>query len=266
MKIVYSANIPDDTYFTSSDVSPIVEDDKLIVYNGKGTHWSWGTPQVTSSVVFNSKRLTAVHVGFSHKHRGGQAWYYYVQGQRRTWAQLDDTLRTLVIKNAKRAPSWAKAPGATRAMHKAAQAILHDHFKARIMYKLVLYLPTGEMRSLYDPGGTIYEIGKKLTQSVQADHKGGYYAYDTLARLFHEVDMGRLSGLVKRAKMFASGRMALLEVECSGQHVEYGTKTAFTHMKPLRIVGIYNLKLVFGVATGLDQEPNLVMELEGDGS
>lgn len=111
MNIVTNSSIPDSTYFTISQISPEVEKNKLTVYDGSGTRRSWGAPAVTSSVVVNTATFTCVHVGFHHKHRGGQGWFYFVGGRRLTWAQLDTRRRKQVLAGIKNAPRWAKTPG-----------------------------------------------------------------------------------------------------------------------------------------------------------
>ena len=54
-----------------------------------------------------------MHVGFHHKHRGGQGWAYFVAGQRRTWAQLTPAQQRRVVKAYRLGvpPSWAAQPG-----------------------------------------------------------------------------------------------------------------------------------------------------------
>ncbi len=227
MKIITSERIPDSTYFTASDVEPVLKDGALTIYDGKGSRRSWGAPTVTSTVVVHTATFAAVHVGFHHKHRGGQAWYYYVNGERQTWQQLSDTRRRQVLADytaprtpAKRSPAWAKSPGKLRTEHKKPADI------KQVAYKLVRVSDTGQFVSLYD-GTTVYHIGKRLAQQVQANHAGGYYAYPTPAearRLF-DTALGH-----------SADRAAILQVELAGRTVHYGDKIAATYIKPVAVV------------------------------
>lgn len=229
MKIIIDDEIIDSTYFTLSDVMPTLERTTLTIMNGKGTHRSWGTPSVTSTVVFNSTRLTAVHVGFTHKHRGGQGWFYYVEGERRSWAQLDETRRKLVLANLKRAPSWAHKPGKLRSETSA--RIKKPPMRA---VKIVMLGPTGRMFSLYD-ASVQYTLGKRLTEVARPDHGGGYYAYPSIDALIDSLSIGGLKGMVR-----SHHGVAVIEVELSGRIIKYGGgKIAATHIKPVRILKEY---------------------------
>jgi hypothetical protein len=118
MKIVINPDIPDRTYFTSSEVAPVVSRNgnrtTLTVYDGQGTRRaSWGKPGVTSTIVINRRGFVVVHVGFHHRYSGGQQWYYFVGGERRLWSQLTAKQQREVV--AGKAPSWAKLPGNVKA-------------------------------------------------------------------------------------------------------------------------------------------------------
>lgn len=117
-QIVTSKNVPDFTYFRTGDCEPLVRDGSTIeIVNGQGTRRSsWGAPGVTSNVLVQSESFVAVHVGFYHKHGGGQFYRYFVvrdgKAERVNWAKLDNACRQMVLDAPK--PYWAKAPGKLR--------------------------------------------------------------------------------------------------------------------------------------------------------
>ena len=117
-QIVTSKNVPDFTYFRTGDCEPLVRDGATIeILNGQGTRRSsWGAPGVTSTVLVQTEDFVAVHVGFYHKHRGGQFYRYFViengVAQRVIWARLDNARRQMVLDARK--PAWAKHPGNLR--------------------------------------------------------------------------------------------------------------------------------------------------------
>lgn len=224
-----SDNIPDSTYFRSSDVAPGFDGQTITLYAGKGSRRSWGAPQVWSSVVVETDNFVAVHVGFSHKHRGGQQWHYYLDGERVTWQKLSDELRTLVLDNEHKAPRWAKPPGKLRAEHKKPSQ------RTQIAYKLVK-VEGDRMLSLYD-GETEYTIGKRLAQRAQDNHGGGYYAYPsaegTKAAWANET-------LVPRECRRGVEILALLEVEIGGTVIDYGGKMAATYLTPVKLLETFH--------------------------
>jgi len=111
MKIKIIHEVPDCSYFRMSDVSPELAGKCLVVFDGKGTRRSRYTPGVTSTVIVNTATFTAIHVGFHHKHRGGQGYFYFVAGQRKLWNQLSAYRKRQVIAGLGNAPCWAKTPG-----------------------------------------------------------------------------------------------------------------------------------------------------------
>lgn len=223
-------DIPDSTYFRMSDVEPFFADDgALVISNGEGTRRSWGRPQVTSTVVVDTDAFVAVHVGFSHKHRGGQGWFYFVDGQRRTWAQLPDDLRTLVLDNEHKAPYWAKSPGKLRAETKKPSQ------STQVAYKLVK-VEGDRMLSLYD-STTEYTLGRRLAQKAQGDHQGGYYAYATAEQVR---DAWTNKTLVPARCTEGVEQLALLKCEISGTVISYGSKLAATYLKPVAVVETFS--------------------------
>lgn len=228
MNIQTRTDIPDSTYFSMSDVEPHVHADtgELVIFDGKGSRRSWGTPQVNSTIVINADDFTTVHVGFSHKHRGSQGWFYFVSGERKTWAQLPDERRQQVIDARKSAPSWAKHPGKLRS------EVAKPNQNIRTAYKLVK-VEGDRLISLYD-GETEYMIGKRLAQKAQDDHAGGYYAYPTAEGCMALWNAGTLVPEKTRQNV---ARLAMLEVEMSGTIIAYGSsKFAATYIKPVRVV------------------------------
>lgn len=76
------------TYFTSKDVRPYVGvDNKIHIYNGSGTHRSWGAPKVTSTAWVMGGNVIRVNVTVWHKHTvspvGGS--YYFIADARGRW-------------------------------------------------------------------------------------------------------------------------------------------------------------------------------------
>lgn len=227
-EIKTSSNIPDSTYFTMSDVSP--EFDPITwtvtIFDGKGSRRSWGAPQVNSTVVVNNDDFVAVHVGFSHKHRGGQGWFYFNADERITWAKLSDEQRQLVL-DAKK-PSWAKVPGKLSSQKQKPAANIQT------AYKLVKVLDDGRMVSLYD-NKTVYSIGKRLTQKAQDDHNGGFYAYPSVEGM---MALWSNKELVPKRCYEDVNKVAVLEVEISGTIVKYGGKVAATYLRPVKVLEI----------------------------
>lgn len=214
----------DSTYFRMSDVAPWITDEVINIYNGKGSRRSWGAPSVISTVVVDDADLVAVHVGFSHKHRGGQGWHYWLGGTKRTWAQLPDAQREKVLANEHKAPRWAKSPGALRAERKPSP-------EPQIAYKLVK-VNGDKLLSLYD-SKTEYTIGKRLVQAARENHQGGYYSYSTEKAVRVALAAGTI---VPRECLTEVEKFALLRCEIAGKIITYGNKQASTYLTPIEIV------------------------------
>ena len=249
MKIKTNSNVPDSTYFTTTEVEPNIEKDgSITIFNGKGTRRSsWGAPSVTSTVVLDECDFCAIHIGFHHKHRGGQSWYYYMTDGAETyrvkWQQLPDELRQRVLDNVDNAPGWAKEPGTLRSTY------AKPALKTMTTYKLVK-VQADRLVSLYD-GVTEYVIGKRLGKAVgtepqremehygvAAAHDGGYYSHPTQEQVMRLWESGNL--VPDRCKATAL-RLALIECEISGVIVEYANgKLASTYLKPLRVVSEFD--------------------------
>lgn len=238
MNIHTSVNVPDSTYFSQVDVEPTIEDDgSITIYDGNGTRRSsWGAPGVTSTVVLDECDFVAIHVGFHHKYRGGQAWYYYTtdgtQTRRITWQQMPDELRQRVLDNINKAPSWAKTPGKLSTQRAKPSKV------ELTSYKLVKFVGvTGRMVSLYD-GETEYVIGKRLTEAAQANHGGGYYSHPTSEQV---MQMWQSGDLVPANCKRSATRLALLECKIGGRIVHYSNgKMSSTHLTPVRIVSEFD--------------------------
>lgn len=240
MKIEVSSNVPDGTYFRASDCEPSIDQDTLTVYEGNGSPRSWGRPGVTSTVVYQSEDFVSVHVGFHHKHGGGQFWRHYsINGQIRqvAWKDLDDSLRAEILDGWKsKAPKWAKAPGKQRKDYQKPQPV------KMITYKAVA-IKEDNLVSLYD-GRTEYHLGKRLVEAVGADaghniwgevhHSGGWYSYpsiDGIKRLLENGD------LVPERCLKEIEKLAIIECEISGRVVRFpGNKLASTYLTPVKII------------------------------
>lgn len=225
MEITSSKDVPNGTYFRTEDAEPgIMEDDSICIYNGSGKHRSWGTPGVTSTVIVNEDNFCAIHVGFHHKHGGGQFWRYYTVGPDGAypvqWRQLTDALRQNILDAAsEKAPSWAKSPGSLRSDYKKPQST------SRKGYKL-LEVRNGRLYSLYD-GGMEYEIGVRVADQARPDHHGGIYAYNTAERVMRLWESGRL---VPERCYDDPKRLALVSVTLAGTFIEYSNgKIAATY-------------------------------------
>jgi len=111
--IKWTNEVPDGTYFRTGDAEPIFDGRTVTCRDGRGTlRSSWGAPGVTSTVVVERPDFVAVHVGFYHKHGGGQFWRYYRPGKRVMWRSLSEAERLEVLDGwIERAPGWAKCPG-----------------------------------------------------------------------------------------------------------------------------------------------------------
>lgn len=240
--ITESKNIPDSTYFTITNrgVEPDINDDgSLTIYNGQGSRRSWGAPQVTSTVVYQDEHIVAVHVGFSHKHKGGQGWRYYDNGDGQarqiTWAKIPDETREIILEAYEEvAPGWAKAPGKLRKDYKSQ----NPKANAFTGYKIMAINEDGELTSLYAPN-LIYKIGKTNVEQARPNHNGGYYVHlDS-----DEIKEKYLNGMLVNKDKIAP-KAALVRCECWGRRIAYGydnDKIAVTYCKPLEVIEIFEV-------------------------
>lgn len=225
---------PDGTYFRTAAAEPELErsaqgEQVLKLVNGRGTRRSsWGEPGVNSSVILGNDDLVAIHVGFFHKHGGGQFYRYYrFNGEawtELTWPKLSDEERMRVLDAyADRAPKWAKVPGKLRKDY--ATPVL----QVQVTHKIVRVV-NNQYRSVYDPS-TTYELGKRLAQKALEDHRGGYYSYtdmDTLLERFY-------AGTMFPEECYEQAmELAVIECEISGTMILYESgKIASTYLKPI---------------------------------
>lgn len=232
MNIRYSSDIPNSTYFTATDVEPVVNPDgSITVYQGEGTRRSWGRPQVTSTIVLDDCDLVAIHVGFSHKHRGSQGWYFFTTDgtttRRITWRHLPDEQRQRVLDNLRQAPAWAKMPG------KLSKDYVKPSMATMTSYKLVRMDGERRMLSLYD-GSTEYSIGKRLVEKARDEHRGGYYSHPTIEQVKR---LWAAGNLVPDRCIVEGAVYALIECEIAGTIVRYDNgKLSSTYLTPVRIV------------------------------
>lgn len=237
MKINTSNNVPDGTYFGTFSAEPdINEDGSLTIYNGQGTRRSsWGAPGVTSTVVLDECDLVAIHVGFHHKHGGGQFWRYYTTDGETTrqiyWRQIPDEARQRIIDAAKtKAPSWAKAPGKLRTQY------AKPTLRTMTTYKLVRLEADGTLRSLYD-GETEYRLGKRLAQKAEADHGGGWYSHLSQTAVMRLWEKG---SLVPDRCVVEGAAYALIECEVAGTLVQYANnKISSTYLTPVKVISTF---------------------------
>lgn len=232
-KVVY--NVPDATYFKLSDVAPKIEGNVIALTEGRGTSRSWGRPHCESAVVVETSEFVAVHVGFTHEHRGGQGWFYFSQTEkgpeRRIWRQLSQDEQDLVLGNLDKAPTWAKYPGVRKAdIRKPADS-------AFVAFKVLRVTGDDEFESLYDL--TRWKLGRRNGQAVGelagvgSTHDGGYYVHPDMGRLLEMFNNRTLAP----ESCFAPGKYALVKCECSGRRVAFSNgKLAVTYCRPLVVV------------------------------
>lgn len=247
MIITTSGNVPDGTYFNTGDVEPTINaDSSLTIYNGDGTRRSWGRPQVTSRVVLDEGDFVAIHIGYSHKHRGGQFWRYYTsdgQATRQiTWPQMPDEQRQAVLDayNKPAVPYWIKVPGKLRSERRTVKDSI------RTSYKLVAVDGDGRLFSIYD-GTTEYVLGKRMAEAVgqragvgeygDVRHAGGFYSHPTPEQVRALWERG---ALVPNDRIEGITQVALLECEIAGRIVQFPNgKLASTYLTPIAVVDAF---------------------------
>lgn len=253
MMIHESSNVPDGTYFRTGDAEPTInEDGSITILNGRGSRRGWGQPQVNSTVIHDEDDLVAIHVGYSHKHGGGQFWRYYTTNgattSQLTWAQLPDEARAQVLAaSTTKAPGWAKEPGKLRSQY--AKPNTHKATAYKIVRQLdELNAVAGaateyhRMVGLYD--GTAYTIGKRLaernngrvTDYGDAIHDGGFYSHPSPEQVKALLAQGNL---VPSNCLQHGWTLALVECEISGKIVRYPNgKLCSSYLTPVRVVEI----------------------------
>ena len=233
LQIITSSDVPDGTYFRVASAEPELKENVLTIYDGNGTRRSsWGAPGVTTTVLLNADDLTALHVGFHHKHGGGQFYRYYrfdgMVWQSVSWTKLSDGDHVRVLDAyERRAPHWAKVPGKLR------QNYIAPTMQTRTTYKVVELVDSTRLFSVFD-GKTEYVMGKRLVERAVEEHGGGYYSYPTAEGVEQRFNNGTL--FPERCYEDAM-TLVLIECEISGKILEYENgKLASTYLKPICIV------------------------------
>jgi hypothetical protein len=226
---------PDETYFGIRHVAPQLQiidgETVLTICNGAGTNRSsWGTPETTSTVVYEAEDLIAIHVGFHHKHRGSQFWRYYqsINGvwKKVDWVHLSDEDRQCILTAyKKKAPHWAKIPGKLRNEYK------KPELPTSTTYKIVQVID-GRYYSVYKPD-VEYVLNKRLAEKAVENHGGGYYSYpslETLIKLFQDKTL--FHSRYYKHEM----ELAIIECEISGTIITTydNGKCSSTYLKPVR--------------------------------
>jgi len=231
IEILVSNAVPDGTYFRTADAEPEIDNEtqSITVLDGRGTRRSWGTPGVTSTIILDTLDVVAIHVGFHHKHGGGQFWRFVsINGALEfvPWKSLDDDMRQAILDAAAtRAPSWARLPGKLRKNY------LTGRPKSNLFtaYKICGIDDAGQLTSLYDPE-IVYELYRVNVQAARPGHGGGWYVHPHQDRLKQLYESGDL--VDRRAE-----RAALVQCECWGNTVEYSSgKIGVTYCKPISII------------------------------
>lgn len=152
MEIHVYKNVPDSTYFRTSEAEPDLKEDGLWVVDGNGSRRSWGTPGVNSTVVLNDKDLTSIHVGFHHKHGGSQFWRHYKNGSQVKWVKLSESDKLRILDAySENAPSWANIPGKLKSQYKIYQRdVEYDNAGNIIAYKYLRMDSNGKFYSIVD--------------------------------------------------------------------------------------------------------------------
>ncbi len=232
MYIETSKNVVDDTYSRTNEHEPTILDNGIRIYTGYGSRRGWGTPGTTSTVVLNDDDFCAIHIGFHHKHGGGQFWRYYTTNgeaiRQVEWREIPDEQRQRILEGAdQRAPSWAKSPGKLRSAYKL------PSLRTRTAYKLVELRSDGTLISLYD-GETVYILGKRMAEQARPQHGGGYYAHPTAEQV---LALWQSGNLVPEECYASALTIALIEVQISGTIIQYANgKLAATYLKPIAVL------------------------------
>jgi len=91
----------------------------------------------------------------------------------------------------------------------------------QIMYKKVAYV-NGELQSVFS--GEVYIPEKTYCEKVQDNHRGGYYAYETIENA--------VNAEFPEDSCNTSAEKIVVKVEMWGRSIKYGNKkTAYTYMK-----------------------------------
>jgi len=236
MRSKYSKEIIDSAYFSMSQVTPeIINDSKgqyLSLFNFEGSERAWGKPRCHSHIVVNERNFCAIHVAFSHKHRGGQGWHYFTRKNGRgirkvTAAKLTPKQRQTVLDYHSSMAAWVKLP-IRHAGHPTRNGERYTKYKHVAVVE-------GRYYSIFDGGE--YLLNKRYTQKVRPHHDGGYYVHATIEGA---------SEAKFPSSSFNYGAMdrAILECEVSGSCIHYNSKEAWTHMRPLRCVSEFRPSLI----------------------
>lgn len=240
MKIEVSSDVPDGTYFRASECEPSIKDDTLTIYDGNGRSRSWGRPGVTSTIVYQDEEFVSIHVGFHHKHGGGQFWRHYsVNGQIKqvAWKDLDDSLRSEILDSwQSKAPKWAKAPGKQRKDYQKPSQVKMTTYKA-------VAVDGKELTSLYDKR-VEYHLGKRLVEAVgeragqnywgDIAHDGGWYSYPSIEGI---KELLKNNSLVPERCLIGVKKLAIIKCEISGRVVQFPNgKLASTYLTPVTII------------------------------
>lgn len=94
-------------------------------------------------------------------------------------------------------------------------------------FKAVRVDENGNFVSVWD--GSPWEIGKTRIEKARHDHNGGLYYYSDLQSM---IEAAKTNSIF--AEHMQHNRLAVLEVEASGNHISYGAKLAATRITPLR--------------------------------
>jgi hypothetical protein len=236
MEIKQTDQVPDDTYFRVGEAEPEIDGNEIVVLNGQGTRRSWGAPQVNTTVLVEDCDFVACLIGFSHKHRGGQFYRYYIENgkgpQRVTWSKLTDDERRMVLDAyEEKAPHWARRPGKLRSEYRKPKT---TKFTA---YKIMRQVSDTEFLSLYDE--TKWTLGKRNGEAVgddavrYAEHSGGFYVHKDADRI---KALWESKGLVPD-RCYTDDDFVLIECECYGRQAHFSSgKVAVTYCTPVKVL------------------------------
>lgn len=237
---------PDTPSFGVRAVEPdfYAAEQRLLLYSGKGTYRrSWGQPKLNSEIFVQTDTFVAVFVSYWHQYGGGSFYRYYATSsdgvwQQRSWAQLADDVRQIVLDAYKRLPDWAKLPGKLRSERAAPEIVTKRAYKFVAVYDnryYSIYKSAKEGQPAQE-----YVLGQRMQQKARSGHGGGFYSYQNKDMMLHFFRRGEL---LRRDWLEDGMTIALLEVEISGTILYYPIgdeedvfKQSSTYLRPIREV------------------------------
>jgi hypothetical protein len=98
-------------------VTPYVQGEEIVIFDGVGRTRSWGRPKVSTTVLVEETDFSAFYVTYSHKHGWGSTYQYFIKvggkWKKVTWRGLSDERKLSVLLARKRIPDMrlSQSPG-----------------------------------------------------------------------------------------------------------------------------------------------------------